>query len=89
MFNSLPHGDFGKPDEVNLAKGLRVLIPHPDKGIRLHVDSDAAINSDQCPRPDIRIYAHPDNGLSVSGCLVCARMYGVTWLSSIFVSFRP
>ena len=33
MFNGLPHGNFGKSDEVYLAKGLLMLIPHPDKGI--------------------------------------------------------
>jgi hypothetical protein len=47
MFNSLPHGDLGKADKVNLAKRLRELIPYPDKGIRVYTDFDTAVNADQ------------------------------------------
>jgi hypothetical protein len=47
MFNSLPHGDFRKSDEVNLAKGVLVLIPHPDIGIGVQTDFDTAVKADQ------------------------------------------
>jgi hypothetical protein len=47
MFSGLPHGYFGKADEVNLAKGLLELIPHPDKGIGVQIDFDTALNTDQ------------------------------------------
>jgi len=88
MFNSLPHSDFGKSYEINLAKGLQVLIPHPDKGIGMHIDSDTAINTDQCTGPGIRIYPHPDDGLSDSRCPVDSRLDRLTGLGSVLVSIR-
>jgi hypothetical protein len=47
MFNGLPHGNFGKSDEVNIAKGLRVLVPRPDIGIGVHTDLDPAVKTEQ------------------------------------------
>jgi hypothetical protein len=47
MFNGLPHGDLGKSEEINLAKGVHVLIAHPDMGIGMYADLDTALKTDQ------------------------------------------
>ena len=47
MFNDLPHGNFRKSDEVDLAKRLCILVPRPDIGIGVQTDFDTAFNTDQ------------------------------------------
>ena len=88
MFNISIEKGFGKANEVGLAEGLRVLIPHPDERIERHTDFYPGINADQRTEPPKKIYSYPDDGFSDPCFRVDSGIDGLTGLSSEFVGRR-